>query len=260
MKKFSEILVGLMWAVLIITLAVTLALNMSFIYKKAIKKNNLVEETGLSQSEILDNYYVLIDYNNITGPDELEFPNFTMSEGGRIHFAEVKAIFGAIEWTLIIDGALTLILTYFMNRAGWFGYRRWGSMLTLVLPIIVGILAIFFWDTFFVKFHELFFDNDYWLFSVTEDPVITILPESFFKNSAIFIVELAIAGAVFLAYYYRKSLPPTEEEQEFIKKQEERQKKFDEEEAKRKDLKKGKRLGKHDFNLAEKANMKLKNK
>jgi integral membrane protein (TIGR01906 family) len=35
-------------------------------------------------------------------------------------------------------------------------------------------------DTFFIKFHELFFSNDDWLFNPATDPIINVLPEQFF--------------------------------------------------------------------------------
>lgn len=38
------------------------------------------------------------------------------------------------------------------------------------------------WEAVFIMFHKIMFRNDYWLFDEALDPVITILPDTFFSS------------------------------------------------------------------------------
>jgi integral membrane protein (TIGR01906 family) len=57
---------------------------------------------------------------------------------------------------------------------------------TLIIGIISGIAAIYISNNFyevFVKFHLLFFHNDYWILDPKTDLMINILPEGFFFDT-----------------------------------------------------------------------------
>lgn len=79
------------------------------------------------------------------------------------------------------------------------------SLLSLVLLIGVGVTL--FWDRFFVFFHEVLFPNDYWVFSPKSDPVILLLPDTYFLYCALAILGLVAAGAalcLILAIRFRR--------------------------------------------------------
>ncbi len=50
----------------------------------------------------------------------------------------------------------------------------------------------------FTKFHEIFFDNDLWLFDPAEDYMIRMLPEGLFFDMVIRIGVLFLGGLAFL--------------------------------------------------------------
>ena len=52
------------------------------------------------------------------------------------------------------------------------------------------------WEWCFVTFHHIAFDNDYWIFDYTTDPVINILPDTFFMHCAIMILAIVLFCAV----------------------------------------------------------------
>lgn len=60
------------------------------------------------------------------------------------------------------------------------------------------------WDQFFVKFHELFFNNDYWIFDETTDPVITLLPDGYFMHCALMILAIIFLSSLLSFILYRK--------------------------------------------------------
>lgn len=200
----SNILVALTGFLFIFSLSVVLVLNLRTIYYFDIRYQQLEYTTGLSEEVIRENYDALIDYNLITkGIDELEFPTFPMSEHGRIHFAEVKRIFVAIQCMCVAAGVLLLIGLWKKIPCRDYGSLKLMSILTFLVPIVLGALAVLSWDTFFVKFHELFFDNNYWIFNPATDPVINILPDAFFFHCAAAILLFLFLGGIFTGALYR---------------------------------------------------------
>jgi len=55
-----------------------------------------------------------------------------------------------------------------------------------------------------VIFHKIFFRNDYWIFDYTTDPVITILPESFFMHCFMMIIVIVVVISLIMYLIYRK--------------------------------------------------------
>lgn len=193
-------------AVFLMTLSVVCVLNLRSIYYYNITSQNLCEETGLSEEALRENYEVLITYNSLLGPDELEFPDFPMSEHGRIHFKEVKVIFLLIERLCIASGILLLLLIFFALQRREIAWMKRTAIVTLVLPLGAGMLIGLNWERFFTGFHELVFSNDYWLFDPATDPVILALPDAFFFDcaAAIVLILLACCAALFLLYHILK--------------------------------------------------------
>ena len=79
------------------------------------------------------------------------------------------------------------------------------SVTAIVLPAIVALGLSIDFDRSFVLFHKIFFNNNYWLFDPTTDPVITMLPDTFFMHCAIMIIVIVVLlSIVFLAVYLWK--------------------------------------------------------
>ena len=159
--------------------------------------------SGLPREEILQNYNVLIDYNSIFGTKVLNFPTLAMSESGRIHFEEVKNVFGVFEITLIISGILSLAGIIYRHFKKNPGYLLLSGILTVAIPAALGALIALNWGTVFVLFHKIVFNNNYWIFDAATDPVITILPDTFFMHCALMILALVVLGSIICLLAYR---------------------------------------------------------
>ena len=62
------------------------------------------------------------------------------------------------------------------------------------------------WEKAFTLMHKIFFDNNDWLFDPQTDPIITILPDTFFMHCGFLTIGLTIlfcAGLQLL--YHRKT-------------------------------------------------------
>jgi len=197
---------GLCLMVLLVSLAVVIALNCTPLYAWDVRQLGLAERSGLTEDTLLKNYRILIDYNNLWGARTLEFPDFAMSETGRIHFAEVRTIFLAFEIALPVSLVLVLIGVFLSHVWEDPRYLKWGGIFTLLLPVLLGIASAVDFDRVFAAFHQLVFDNDYWIFDARTDPIITVLPEEFFFHEALLIFALAVLGALvsLIAYGIRR--------------------------------------------------------
>ncbi len=200
----TDLVTALAGFIFLLTLSIVLVLNLRVLYYHDIEALDLAQMTGYTGATIRRNYDTLIDYNLISkGMETLEFPDFPMSEHGRIHFEEVKQIFVAIQYGCIVSGVLFLILMAWRLKRRDYVWLKLTSVLTLVIPSGIGLLVVICWEKVFVVFHKLFFRNDYWLFDPATDPVINILPDEFFFHCAAVIVLFLIAGSLLCGLAYR---------------------------------------------------------
>ncbi|MCD7813305.1 MAG: TIGR01906 family membrane protein [Lachnospiraceae bacterium] len=221
----GNLLLALAGFLFLISFSVTLVLNLREIYYFDIGYLNLESETGYSEEVIRANYDALIDYNLlIKDVDELEFPDFPMSENAATHFREVKQIFVALQVTFFVTGVILAV--FCVATVVWrkrFSKRKPSgkkekkqrsrlaanmealkllSVFAFAIPVVLGILAAVNWDSFFTRFHEIFFQNDYWLFDPVTDPVILILPDAFFAHCAAAILLILFLGGILTGILY----------------------------------------------------------
>ena len=206
MKKHTvfHIFTGIVLAMFIISAAVTLALNFRFIYYADIGRYGLDKVSGFTADELKEDYNTLIDYNCIwSKSDELKFRHFTLSDNAAQHFREARVLFLFFGWGVIAFGILTgvMILIGKKKKLG-VSFLKVASVITILLPVILGAFAAAAWDRFFVLFHELSFGNDLWLFDPAVDPIINVLPDQFFFHEAMAIFGLVILGGVICAVLY----------------------------------------------------------
>lgn len=188
-------MMGLIGMLFLLSLAVTLTLAFRPVYYFDMKQMHLAEKTGYSEEEIRANYDELIDYNLSPFHEKLQFPTFPMSEEAEIHFREVKAIFQDFLLAGVISGLLWILAGIVKIRKKELRFLRDTGIFSIVIPLIAGALIAANWDWFFTTFHELVFQNDYWLFDPVTDPVILVLPDAFFLHCAVLILLLVLAGA-----------------------------------------------------------------
>ena len=178
--------------ILIVTGAVCLALNLRILYYADIRLLDLPEASGLEADVIRENYDALIDYNLLWHRGELYFPTLPMSVTGKIHFAEVKRIFDGIQIAFWISIPVCLVLCVPLLGNGKKRFFFLTGILCIAVPAAALIALLADWEKFFITFHELVFNNDYWWFDPVTDPVIEILPDAFFEQCAVLIVVVTL--------------------------------------------------------------------
>lgn len=190
--KFTDLLYGVIFTLLFISIAVVVTVNFRPLYYMDINLLRIDAVSGFDKAVIKENYNALIDYSSPFFGGELKFPSLEASQSGLQHFAEVKNIFTGFY----ILGAVTLVLGILIivqkAKKRDFSYLPVSAIMAIVLPSLLGIYMAVDFDRAFLIFHRLFFRNDYWMFDPVTDPVILILPEEFFLHCAIMIIVIVL--------------------------------------------------------------------
>ncbi|MDF2943437.1 MAG: hypothetical protein K0S01_2295 [Herbinix sp.] len=207
MKRFkiTDLLIGIIFTLLFISLAVVITINFRPLYYMDINLLNIEADSGFSKNVILENYNALIDYSSPFFKEALVFPTLAASASGLQHFIEVKNIFTSFY----VLGAITLILGIIIiiqkSKKNDFSYLLVSAITAIILPSLLGFFLFLDFDRAFVIFHKIFFKNDYWLFDPSTDPVITILPDAFFLHCALLIILIVLLFSIlFISVYFWK--------------------------------------------------------
>lgn len=203
-NRKKDIVLALLLTICIICFAVIVTVFFKPLYYFDIDYLNIAKYTGLSKDVIKENYDILIQYQSIFYQGDLNMPDFVMSTTGRIHFEEVKRVFEVIQITFIVTGILSGIMIYQNMKQKEYRFLQLTSIFSVGIPTIIGFFAALDFDKAFVIFHNIVFRNNYWIFDYTTDPVITILPESFFMHCFMMIIFIVIFISVVMYWLYKK--------------------------------------------------------
>ncbi len=192
--------VGVLFLIFFISLGLTVAIYFRPFYYMGMDR--ISEETGYSVDVIKENYDALIDYCSPFFTGELDFPSLPESATGISHFVEVKVIFNLFFVLLFATPLLLAGLIYLQHKRGSSSWLLSSPVIMCVLPLLIGLACAIDFNRIFVLFHQIVFNNDDWLFSPVEDPIILFLPERFFLQCALIIVATVLLGCVILLSLY----------------------------------------------------------
>lgn len=201
-----DIGIGILFTLFLVSLGLIIAINLRFLYYADIKWFNLEEKTGLSYQTIKENYNALIDYCSPFYQGKLVFPSLAASASGLSHFAEVKVIFNFFYIMFAVTTVALIAIIIIKHKRQNYRFYLVSSITSIVLPVItLAACAIDFETTFYI-FHKIFFRNDDWMFDPNTDPIILLLPESYFLQGALIIAAIILLGSLilFLLYHYQK--------------------------------------------------------
>ncbi len=188
-----------------IILSVNLTLLFKPLYYVDIKVLNIEESSRLNTKEIKDNYDYLITYLMQNTKEEFNLPTLPSSDNGKTHFKEVKTIFDNLKLMLLFSTLISIIGIALNKRYKKIDYLLTSSIILIIIPIILLIPFLINFDKSFTTFHHIFFKNNYWLFDIKNDPIITMLPQDFFFHCAILIISFIIISSLILRYIYKVS-------------------------------------------------------
>ena len=182
-------------------------------YEREYKKYQVADSLNMTMDNIMDvtdqmKAYLIgnkAELSVITDVDG-EIQDF-FNEQDRFHMGEVKDLFlGGLKIRNIMLVAVLLILILLAARkADLIKLLPRAYFVTLgitgVITVVLGGLFASDFDKYFRIFHEIFFDNDQWMFDPATDYMIRMLPEGFFYDfvfriGGFFVGSLAVLGVV----------------------------------------------------------------
>jgi integral membrane protein (TIGR01906 family) len=203
-SKLLTVLLALAMALVLLTAAIAAPILCRPFYYAHIGPLELCQKTGLTGSEIKTAYNEMLDY--CLGKADFSTGVLAWSDSGKSHFTDVRGLFLLDLRVLAVSVAILAVLLVGSRARNWRaatilgrGPRFWAGAGLGGLFLVIGGLAALDFDRAFVVFHSLFFPGKTnWLFDPAVDQIINILPETFFRNCAILILVILMAGCAAL--------------------------------------------------------------
>lgn len=186
----------------LLSLAVLLTIYLAWLlYPLEVQWLDLERAAGVSGRTVQSNFNILLDY--LTNPFNwrLEMPDFPSSKAGLYHFESVKKLFHLVQGSFVFS--LPGFLHFFRQvvSKGYGLLFSKGFVYMALAPVFIVLLAgLMGFSQFFVLFHQLLFPGDStWLFNPETDPVIWILPETYFLHC--FVLFFLIYETLMISMY-----------------------------------------------------------
>ena len=178
---------------LIITFSIGLPIYFRPFYYLQIKTLNMEELTGYSYETIKEAYDQVLNYLTLSTPFGTGELKYTIE--GYNHFADCKVLFNLNLIVLIVSFLIVITLIILSKKeiiqfVDYFKFKPYffTSIITILIPIIIVVLASIDFDRAFEIFHAIFFPGKTnWLFDPSKDEIIKVMPQTFFMNCGILI-------------------------------------------------------------------------
>jgi len=195
--------------VLLLSASLGIAANCPWLYKYGFDKYEVGRTTGLNDTELEKVADGIIGYFNsgerdiyiVVEKDGAPFVLFNEREVS--HMRDVKGLF-RLDYYLLL-GTLIYALAYIgVNVWLWRDRRRLGQalfgggVLTLGLMAAVGLGALLDFESLFLQFHLISFDNYLWILDPSRDYLIRLFPQGFYYDATLFCAAGTGAGALIL--------------------------------------------------------------
>ncbi|HEX9226550.1 MAG TPA: TIGR01906 family membrane protein, partial [Arthrobacter sp.] len=202
--RVMQVLLAVCFPVILLVLAVRAVASPLFLWVEYNRPGFPGDGYGFSTDDRMTYGSYAVDYlSNWSGPRYLgELVNRSgeklFGDGEVSHMADVKLVilsaFGAGALLIL----LSLIAVAYLRRRSPGGVRRGlfaGSIVTLVIIISLGVLAVLGWEQFFAQFHSVFFASGTWTFSL-QDTLIRLFPGQFWVDGGIVVAGLVLIASL----------------------------------------------------------------
>ena len=150
------------------------------VYRPLISLFHLDQTSGLSSHQVMESYQQIVDYLLFEFGQDLSLKYFSSSVQGLQHFSEVKALLFIVFVVLVITSFLSIWCVLKLKKKRQQRKMKTYFGIATFFPLAMLFVMVVAFDRFFVFFHEILFNNNYWIFDPLMDPVIQILPQEFF--------------------------------------------------------------------------------
>ncbi|MFT8871759.1 MAG: TIGR01906 family membrane protein [Sporolactobacillus sp.] len=164
----------------------------------------IAKQNALSQAQIMANYRYMVHFLLNPLPQTFQLPSLPSSVHGRLHFQDVKHLITGFETVLLVSGLASAWAIRRGKCQNDHSYLRLSALLLTCMTSVTLVALLIDFNDIFITFHKLVFSNNYWIFDPTRDPVINILPETFFMHAALLILVLIVTAIIALELIDRR--------------------------------------------------------
>lgn len=200
---------GVMIFLACLALAIFLTVNSIWLFDINIHALKLTKATGLRPSQMHQDYVRIIQYMQLPWVSSLKFHFFASSDKGLQHFRDVKSLIMLNNVVGIVLVPVSGYLLHQLNKKSltWLLITPIKVIVTVSL-VIVALMFVNF-EQVFIAFHEILFRNQDWIFDPSSDPVINMLPDTFFLECFLLFFGFFFGALGIIYWMSRKSLRKT---------------------------------------------------
>lgn len=195
----------------LITTTIRAAISQQSVYDYSVKHYNADEVAGIPESELLYangeiHRYLTGDYSGplsitVSYKDGTRGPLFNARETA--HMADVRDL---VRFTFTLQVlaiaavlALAVIMLVLWPPRALAAAALYGSLLTLGVIAMGGVLVATGFDAAWSRFHVIAFANDFWELDPKTDHLIQMFPEAFWERATLAVGGMIVLEAAFLA-------------------------------------------------------------
>lgn len=202
--RAAQTVITIAFPVVLVLLAARLVMTPLFLRFEYNRADFPPDPYGFTQADRLEYAPYALNYLlNGAGIDYLG--SLTFSDGSSLyeaselrHMHDVKIVTQAAFGVAVTAGLMAVVAGIYLlgtTRRALVNALFSGSLLTLGIVAAIIVVAIFSWDSFFVTFHELFFQNGTWYFP-TSDTLIRLFPEQFWFDASLVIGGITVVTSL----------------------------------------------------------------
>ncbi|MGX1161839.1 integral membrane protein (TIGR01906 family) [Arthrobacter sp. SLBN-100] len=202
--RVMQVLLAIFFPLVLLILAVRAVTSPLFLWVEYNRPGFPGDGYGFSTDDRMTYGSYAVDYlNNWAGPRYLgdlvyRSGDKLFKDGEVSHMADVKLVILSAFGAGVLLVLVSLIAILYLRRRSSGGVRRGlfaGAIITLVLILGLGTLAVLGWQQFFTEFHRIFFAEGSWTFSM-DDTLIRLFPGQFWIDAGMVIAGLVLVTAL----------------------------------------------------------------
>ncbi|PNI07807.1 TIGR01906 family membrane protein [Arthrobacter sp. AFG7.2] len=202
--RVMQVLLAVFFPLILLILAVRAVTTPLFLWVEYNRPGFPGDGYGFSTDDRMTYGSYAVDYlTNWSGPrylgDLVHRSGDKLFKDGEVsHMADVKLVILSTFGAGVLLILVSLIAVLYLRKRSRGGVRRGlfaGSIVTLVLILGLGTLAVLGWQQFFTEFHRIFFADGSWTFSL-DDTLIRLFPGQFWIDAGMVIAALVLLTAL----------------------------------------------------------------
>jgi integral membrane protein (TIGR01906 family) len=202
--RVLQVLLAIFFPLVLLILAVRAVASPLFLWVEYNRPGFPGDGYGFSTDDRMTYGSYAVDYlSNWAGPrylgDLVHRSGDKLFKDGEVgHMADVKLVILSTFGAGVLLALVSLFAILYLRKRSSGGVRRGlfaGSIITLVLILGLGTLAVLGWQQFFTEFHRIFFAEGSWTFSL-DDTLIRLFPGQFWIDAGMVIAGLVLVTAV----------------------------------------------------------------